>query len=38
MMVRRPVACPDPKEFKHYLFNAPETVALAEMGWVGCLR
>jgi SRSO17 transposase len=38
MMVRRPVGCRDPKEFKHYLSNAPETVALAEMAWVGCLR
>jgi SRSO17 transposase len=38
MMVRRPVGCWDPKEFKYYLSNAPETVALAEMAWVGCLR
>jgi SRSO17 transposase len=38
MMVRRPVRCSDPKEFKYYLCNAPETVALAEMAWVGCLR
>ncbi len=38
MMVRRPVGCRDPKEFKHYLSNAPETVALPEMAWVGCLR
>jgi SRSO17 transposase len=38
MMVRRPVGCRDPREFKHYLSNAPETVALAEMAWVGCLR
>lgn len=38
MMVRRPVGCRDSKEFKYYLSNAPETVALAEMAWVGCLR
>ena len=38
MMVRRPVACRDPREYKYYLSNAPETVALAEMAWVGCLR
>jgi hypothetical protein len=38
MMVRRPVGCWDHKEFKYYLSNAPETVALAEMAWVGCLR
>lgn len=38
LMVRRPVGCWDPKEFKHYLSNAPQQVALAEMAWVGCLR
>ncbi len=38
MMVRRPIACQDPKEFKYNLSNAPETVALAEMARVGCLR
>jgi SRSO17 transposase len=38
MMVRRPVACLEAKDFKYYLSNAPETVALAEMAWVGCLR
>jgi len=38
MMVRRPVGCRDPEEYKHYLSNAPETVALPEMAWVGCLR
>ncbi len=38
MMVRRPVGCWAPKEFKYYLSNAPETVALPEMAWVGCLR
>ena len=32
------MACLDPKDFKYYLSNAPETVALAEMAWVGCLR
>jgi hypothetical protein len=38
MMVRWPLACLDPQDFKYYLSNAPETVALAEMAWVGCLR
>ena len=38
MMVRRPMGCWDQKEFNYYLSNAPETVALAEMAWVGCLR
>ena len=38
MMVRRPVAGLEAKDFKYYLSNAPETVALAEMAWVGCLR
>jgi SRSO17 transposase len=38
MMVRRPVGCPHPKEYKYYLSNAPETVTLSEMAWVGCLR
>lgn len=38
LMVRRPVGCRDPKEYKHYLSNAPKKVTLAEMAWVGCLR
>ena len=38
MMVRRPVGCADPKEYKYYLSNAPKTASLAEMAWVGCLR
>jgi hypothetical protein len=38
MMVRRPVGCRDPKEFKYYLSNAPETISLRQMAWVGCLR
>jgi SRSO17 transposase len=38
LMVRRPVGCRDPKEFKYYLSNAPETVSLGQMAWVGCLR
>jgi len=38
MMVRRPVGCWDPKEFKYYLSNAPETIPLRQMAWVGCLR
>ena len=37
-LVRRPVGCREPKEFKYYLSTAPETVALAEMAWVGCAR
>lgn len=37
MMVRRPVGA-DLSEAKYYLSNAPETVALREMAWVGCLR
>jgi SRSO17 transposase len=38
LMVRRPVGCRDPKEFKHYLCNAPKRTTLTEMAWVGCLR
>jgi SRSO17 transposase len=38
LMVRRGVGCTDPKEYKHYLSNAPEAVRLREMAWVGCLR
>jgi len=35
LLARRPVGG---GEVKHYLSNAPETVALAELAWVGCLR
>jgi SRSO17 transposase len=38
MMVRRPVGCRDSKEFKYYLSNAPQTISLEQMAWVGCLR
>ena len=38
MMARRPVGSRNPKEFKHYLSNAPETVTLRQLAWVGCLR
>jgi len=37
MMARRPVGA-DAAEAKYYLSNAPATVPLAEMAWVGCLR
>jgi SRSO17 transposase len=37
MMVRRPLGA-GLEEAKYYLSNAPETVSLAEMAWVGCLR
>lgn len=38
LMVRRPVGCGDPKEYKHWLSNAPQARTLAEMARVGCLR
>jgi SRSO17 transposase len=38
LMARRPVGSGPEAEVKFYLSNAPETVALAEMAWVGCLR
>lgn len=38
LMARRPVGSGPEREIKFFLFNAPETVALAEMAWVGCLR
>lgn len=38
LMVRRPVGCRDPKEYKHFLSNAPKKVTLPEMARVGCLR
>jgi SRSO17 transposase len=37
MMARRPVGS-TVAEAKYYLSNAPDTVPLAEMAWVGCLR
>jgi len=38
LMARRGVSAGDDAEVKFYLSNAPQTVALAEMAWVGCLR
>jgi SRSO17 transposase len=38
LMARRPVGSDATAEIKFFLSNAPETVALAEMAWVGCLR
>jgi len=38
LMARRPVGPDAGAEIKCYLSNAPETVALAEMAAVGCLR
>jgi len=38
LMVRRPVGCRDPKEFKYFLSNAPKTTSLAALARVGCLR
>lgn len=38
LMARRPVGSGPEAEVKFYLSNAPATVALAEMAWVGCLR
>jgi SRSO17 transposase len=38
LMARRPVSPGPDDEIKCYLFNAPATVALAEMAAVGCLR
>jgi SRSO17 transposase len=38
LMVRRPLGCRDPKEFKFFLSNAPKTVSLAALARVGCLR
>ena len=37
-MARRPVGSDDGAPIKLYLSNAPETIALAEMAAVGCLR
>jgi len=38
LMVRRPVGCREPKEYKYFLSNAPKTVSLAALARVGCLR
>lgn len=38
LMARRAVGAGADGEVKYYLSNAPETVALAELAWVGCLR
>lgn len=38
LMVRRPLGCRDPKEFKYFLSNAPKTVSLTALARVGCLR
>gem|GEM_PF-3236651 len=38
LMVRWPLGCRDPKEFKYFLSNAPRTVSLAALARVGCLR
>jgi SRSO17 transposase len=38
LMGRRPVGASPDAEVKYYLSNAPESIALTEMAWVGCLR
>jgi SRSO17 transposase len=38
LMARRPVGAGGGAEIKFFLSNAPETVALPELAWVGCLR
>ncbi len=38
LLARRPVGSDAAAPVKCYLSNAPETVALAELAWVGCLR
>ena len=38
LMVRRPLGCRDPREFKYFLSNAPKTVSLAALARVGCHR
>ena len=38
LMARRPVGSDPGADSKCYLSNAPGTIALAEMAWVGCLR
>jgi len=37
-MARRPLGSGPESEIKFYLSNAPQTVALPELAWVGCLR
>jgi SRSO17 transposase len=37
-MARRRVGAAPDADIKFYLSNAPQTVALPEMAWVGCLR
>lgn len=38
LMARRAVGAGPKAEVKYYLSNAPESIALAELAWVGCLR
>ena len=38
LMARRPGGSDPGADIKCYLSNAPATIALAEMAWVGCLR
>ena len=38
LMARRSVGSDPGADIKCYLSNAPATIALAEMAWVGCLR
>lgn len=38
LMARRRVGAAPDADIKFYLSNAPQTVALPEMAWVGCLR
>ncbi len=38
LLARRPVGSDPGADIKCYLSNAPSTIALAEMAWVGCLR
>ena len=38
LMARRPLGSGPESEIKFYLSNAPQTVALPELAWAGCLR
>ena len=38
LLARRPVGSDPGSDIKCYLSNAPSTIALAELAWVGCLR
>ena len=38
LLARRPVGSDPGADSKCYLSNAPATIALAELAWVGCLR